>query len=611
MSDTNNFSWSLDLSTPEAPSEKGGQHIAFADSASFPLPDNQLLLVHRRTGARTVVTADVHYALSFCNQFRTRTAHIDTLEQKIPQLQGNRGDIDGVIDSLDRMGFIEHADPLLDGLWDATAEAAPQLRPKVAICTCDRPEALQRLLESMRQNQRPNQPLAGWVIDDSRNPEHRARNRELTEGSGLDGMAYCGEAEQQALQARLAEALPEARNSIDFLISARDEPGLVTHGRTRNLALLLSAGQPLVFLDDDVLFETLSPPERESGCEISSRPREVAFFDQPEAWESYVVDLEQDLVGLHGAFLGQPLSAALRRIENRKPDPESLTHLFAAEARHLTPDSRLLVTGNGSFGDPGVANNCWLFELTDRSLNRLTASAAGYEDNLTRRNLWLGRERHHLFTRFSLLSQVTGLDNRALLPPYFPVFRNEDFLFGEMVQLMHPNALMLDLPWAAPHLPLEQRRWERDRMDEPDNPGVCGFIAGRLATAAQDQGLANPRERIHLLGRRLLDLAALSEAGLAAQIQDQILTVRSERAGFLERQLRAHPKLPDYYARDLKRIIQRNLESLLEPSPAALMDSHKAFGADAERRRLQELFAGFGQALLHWPEIIEAAKRMA
>ena len=69
--------------------------------------------------------------------------------------------------------------------------------------------------------------------------------------------------------------------------------------------------------------------------------------------------------------------------------------------------------------------------------------------------------------RFVLLSQMTGVDNRELLPPYFPLFRNEDFLFGENLQFLHPNSLMVDFPWALPHLPLEERQWDRDSINRP------------------------------------------------------------------------------------------------------------------------------------------------
>lgn len=608
MSDAYNFSWSVDIATAETPSDKAGRSIAFADCAAYPLPDSHLLLVHRRTGARTVVTADVHYALSFCNTFRTRTVHIDTLTQKIPQLQNNRGEVDGVIDNLDRMGFIEHADALLADLWNSDPEPTPAPRPRIAVCTCDRPEALQRLLGSIADKRNPDQPLEGWVIDDSRNPDHQRRNRDLVEGAGLAGLRYCGPEQQAALQQRLSEALPQAQQEIAFLIGPRTADNVVTHGRTRNLALLLAAGQPLVFLDDDVRFEILSPPERDADCEFSSRPREVVFFDQPDAWEAYAVDLDQDLLDLHGAFLGQGLGPALRRIGRQPPAPETLSHLFAAEGRALTPASRLLVTGNGSMGDPGVANNRWLFELTGASLQRLIADEPRYRRNLTQRNLWLGRERHHFFTRFSLLSQVTGLDNRELLPPYFPVFRNEDFLFGEMLRLMHPEALMLDLPWAVPHLPLEERRWSTEKLDQPDNPGVCGFIAGQLATGPDDPGQDTPADRVREAGHRLLGLAAGSDDQLAARIRHQILATRAERARFWDQHRKEHLELPAYYQRDLQRMMQRNLESLLEPQPSGLSDSRAAFGAEAELPRLRELFQGFGQALLCWPQIIQAAK---
>lgn len=56
------------------------------------------------------------------------------------------------------------------------------------------------------------------------------------------------------------------------------------------------------------------------------------------------------------------------------------------------------------------------------------------------------------------MSAITGLDNRQPLPPYFPIERSEDRLFGIMLSALHPDVAVLDYPWAAPHLVMGERR---------------------------------------------------------------------------------------------------------------------------------------------------------
>ena len=57
------------------------------------------------------------------------------------------------------------------------------------------------------------------------------------------------------------------------------------------------------------------------------------------------------------------------------------------------------------------------------------------------------------------MSQITGFDNREMLPPYLPIMRGEDRLFGCMLDFIFPSVITLDYPWAIPHLPLPERRW--------------------------------------------------------------------------------------------------------------------------------------------------------
>lgn len=68
----------------------------------------------------------------------------------------------------------------------------------------------------------------------------------------------------------------------------------------------------------------------------------------------------------------------------------------------------------------------------------------------------------------SNMSQLTGSDNRGFLPPYLPVMRGQDRLFGEVCQFLFPDSVALDLPFAVPHLPMPERNW-RDK----DNAFAC------------------------------------------------------------------------------------------------------------------------------------------
>jgi hypothetical protein len=114
----------------------------------------------------------------------------------------------------------------------------------------------------------------------------------------------------------------------------------------------------------------------------------------------------------------------------------------AAFLGQWSADSPVLITQCGTVGDPGTSSTAWIYELDPDSTQRVLASPGGLEGALNNRYYWLGHSRPG-FNKLAVISQMTGLDNSALLPPYFPVFRGEDALFGAMVEHIHPQSAVL------------------------------------------------------------------------------------------------------------------------------------------------------------------------
>ena len=101
-----------------------------------------------------------------------------------------------------------------------------------------------------------------------------------------------------------------------------------------------------------------------------------------------------------------------------------------------------------------------------------------------------------------------GLDNRLALPPFLPVLRNGDGLFGQMLKSCRPSGLTAYLPLAIAHLPDEER--SSGRWGTLANQGEDRGPAFRAAALRLPQGACRSLEQeLRSLGEQLAGVAGL------------------------------------------------------------------------------------------------------
>jgi hypothetical protein len=207
------------------------------------------------------------------------------------------------------------------------------------------------------------------------------------------------------------------------------------------------------------------------------------------------------------------------------------------------------------------------------------------------------------------MSAITGFDNRQMLPPYLPIIRGEDRLFGNMLDFVFPSAVTLDYPWAVPHLPIPQRQWQASDLDfTPGDTFPLFFFEAVLAQ--KSACLASlPTERLKALSAWFDDLAAAPADSLAAMYRDTRLQNTSELLKHLNGLLADSDSTPaewqDYLKTGIKQLnVDMDLASR-EDFPV------KGLPASMEGAELiafwQETWAGFATALNAWPKIRKAA----
>lgn len=604
------FSFSYDLNVKPAGDTSSTDLVAFEVCHEYPLPHGQVLLHSPSRGRQSVVTNDVLYSLHQCHQFKTLSEHNLHLQKTIPELNGQGEDINRVLNSISRMGLMLSAKRKAEELQPATVTSEETRSHCYCILTCDRPEAVLRLLDSLSQYHDFQDNNRYFLVDDSREAEHQQRNQALCDSFSRNQgikLHYFGPQEQRDVQRRLEQALPEHREGIDFLLGTQAQDK-ATYGRSRNWALFLASDNKLVLLDDDVLFRRMRAPAASSATVLTSAIRSAHFFSNPADWEALSDPENQDpTAGEFTAALGKTLPEALALIRGEKLPPEAFRQLSARDYTYCRSDSRVLITSCGSVGDPGTSSNTWLYLLDKESRENLYVDEASYRRHIVERNLWSGRKDYAFLNSFVLISQITGIDARECLPPYFPMYRNEDLLFGEMLRYLHPFAFQLDLPWAVPHLPLEKRRWKENLAMKPYQHGLLSFSAEMVGRQREQNPALTPDRRLQSLADIFYCLAESSDQvllNLLTQTTSRHTTAHIQRMSDI---LDESPEAPGYWRHDLQAIVHNLQQSLTHPAPEGFVDI--CGDPPAQREAARRLWRAYAKGLEAWTACREWAQQ--
>jgi len=615
---TDKTSFSLDVKVDPASGFKPlPDQVAFDLCRAYPMPDGNLLLHNTRNGRRAMVMPEVYASLLSCKQFQTLDQHAANIINRNPDMQGQQDDIRNVLQNMLDSGLMVSAKKLCNRLKRKPETASGEKEtaaPVVAIITWERPEALERLLTSIVANCDAKKLHRLYVIDDSRKTENISQNQALVGrfASQINTpLHYFGQDEQQSFLDDLIQRIPEHETAIRFLADQSRWRDHWTSGLARNLALLLSCGRRLVMMDDDALCDVYNPGQAKPDITFSDDPREAEFFASEQGWAARHQALNPDPVDRHMQCLGLTFSEALNVLGQNHLKPAGFNNATALLSSELQADSPVLMTECGSLGCPGTSKNTWLPDMAPGSLKRLLVSEQKTDDALNNRLVWSGRNHPHFAPRPNM-SQITGFDNRQMLPPYLPIERGEDRLFGNMLDFVFPSAVALDYPWAVPHLPIPQRQWRAEDRDFTPADSFPMFFVGNVVELKSTCLASLPTGRLKALSAWFNDLADAPADSLAAMYRDTRLQNTSEVLQHLNGLLAEGESAPanwqDYLQNGIKQLNADMDQASRKDLPIkGLPTSMEGAGLIAF---WQKTWAGFATALNAWPEIRKAATEL-
>ena len=571
-----------------------------------------VLLLDKFSDAQLLVAAPVAEAMQNCRNFRTLEQHAKSLTSTIPELAGQHADVMNVLAMLKDAGLLVSAEKICQKM-NAEVEPPMDLAPtRVFVITCDRPEAIDRLLTSMLRASNLTRHQALFLIDDSRDANNAALNREAVEQFNLTSprdMQYFGAEEAKRFTDALIEDNPTQEDAIRFLVDRERWKSEKSYGLARNYCLLLSVGCRAIVMDDDFICATMASPHKTDGLAFVTADRDVDFYRNPEDLLARSTPLEFDPLSCHAQCLGLNMGQAIRKLGKNEVTPADLNGAGSSYLNLWGPESRVLVTQNGTLGDTGSRKNDWIYFVQSKAAKRLMDFPGGLTGALTSGNYWMGNPCPS-FTKMSVMSQVTGLDNTQLLPPYFPVFRGEDYLFGAMTEYLHPHAAVLNYDWCVPHLPVDQRQYDAD--PKPKDGKDLFSLPKYVTDHTVYQAGVSPEARLDSLAALTRELSQTDSLDLILLLRKDVAESQSRELAIISARLQdgmiRSPEWQGWLEESAKKINQSmQVPAQIKDNPALPGE----LSTDEVLNAFKTYAASFAESLQQWQAIRKSAEKAA
>ena len=560
----------------------------------LPLGQHEHLVELLVGGTARVSNAEAQL-LAYCTRFETLDAHT-------AQFAAGTG-----ADSAQARQLLEallQAGLLLErgAFFQAGATAPAATISTTSIITAHRPQAALRCATSVTETARAagiTCPLL--VVDDSDRPEQTAALR-----GGLVTLAAVNDApvrfvtrdDKRAWAKRLAQRLAADVPTHVLEDALINQPGQQSRcGTNRNLQQLALPGQSFVSLDDDTLCRFYPTPGAQNAHAV------CGFLDPTQTWHHAARDAvwkqhaghDQHPAVIHAPLIGTGLADWL-------PESADLNHLSDV-ALHALTGGRIRASMTGVAGDSGMASGAYLMSQDGPGLDRLLHTEAHYASTRFGRNL-LRACMQPIAARGPLfMGTCTAYDNTGELPPYLPIGRNADGVFGVTLQHCDSRAWIGYAPTAIHHDPPEPRPREIDR--ELAQPGGLHHSNLLCALIHQHQpDIGTPANAMVSLGHRLLAVTQ-DEDAFAALVRQLAMRNLAAQVRNLEAILDRRGAQPDWWAQDIEALrstavqASLDLDAFLFPTLGAT--PHARFANVCSQWR------SYGQLLIHWPAIRAAA----
>jgi hypothetical protein len=484
--------------------------------------------------------------------------------------------------------------------------------------TCDRVASLQGCMTSFITNQIRYQRTSDYVVmDDSSDlktgNDYCQMLKALHHEFGVP-LSYGGMKEKILFAKRLMENSEVPTEVIKFALFDVDQFGVSTLGANRNAILLHTAGELVLSSDDDVRGPLATCDEMKKGISLTpgySPPEEFRIVTDRETAKKKAHVIDTDILAAQEKFLGKTIPECCMNNERKgelnfeKADTQILFKL-------LSHGNKILVTTNGYFGDNGWGSPSAYLSLTGESFRQMTQSESTYRAACTSREMLQFVKQVTLTDRAdNMMAGCLGIDNRDLVPPFLPVGRGEDHLFGTILSKCFRKACFAFLPHLLLHAPVESRNfWPGEITRRASGLDLHTLFQVLIASHVFPPDEFTDKQNLQRLGKYLEELGQLDQSDFEIFVRQLVGKHVTESIATFENRLQEGSDTPAFWANDVRKYILMMRDSLTKQEWNIPLELLYGRNITETRKLTQKLVFKYGQLLFWWPSLVEAARHL-
>lgn len=569
-----------------------GKSDCFASlSDVFRLSQDRFLAYRWDVGAVAEVDAQASTLLRLCRTGRTLADHSSTVERVVTP--SSRSGVVAALDDLAAQGLVAPT--------SLSAGFAPQPTSTFAtlgIITADRPAAFARCLKTVVvEQERYGRRVRVIVVDGSRLRDNVLANMSVVSRIRREtgfAVGYIGHQESAAIRRACGG---------DAWLSQGLTPGEI--GANRNLLMLVTAGERILTIDDDVICAGWALEQARNFVEVNAHDdgRLWKFFRSREEAVAGSAISSVDVMAAHDEVLGHSLGdlCASYTVTVRALCSE----VVEAVCRKRPLIVRL--TFSGLAGD--TAGYCPYFDTLFSSgpaRDMLLDDPEQLATALSSREVYRVADRMLVHHGVQCMAYCMGIANDVPLPPFMPLGRNSDGVFGFMTPIVEPDAHFADLPHAIVHDSHRPSAYETADVPSASVTRLCDVVlfaamASRASSISLDRAL-----RFASLARVLAELGELDERAFTDWFTRAVLTQRSRSLQHLEA---GENQAPPHWRQTVARYRATFTESVKRPKFFVPIEFHQHGDSDSAVERLQAWLKDYASLVRHWPGLWEMARR--
>jgi hypothetical protein len=545
-----------------------------------------------------------------CSEFATLHEHQRRLESIVPKLAGNPEAVSRILADAVEHRMLLSLSGFRRRFLDLLTASQQHHIGMIGIPTRNRPKTLRTLLQGLVANlELFGRKVELLIVDDSETPEMQQENLRVLESfsssPGVTARYANGEDRREFAYSLAEESGVNPELALFALTNVYGYP--VSVGAARNAILFASAGECVLYLDDDVQCRWAVVPGSTDGFQFDPNAFNGRFFaDAADVELCHFV--HEDLLKLHERLLNvsrwslEDSTAAANEVDFSGLSSGLLQHMSSG-------NSMVLASFLGLLGDAAIDDPLQYFVQGPETLAALTSSEELYRNALKNRMILRGARSYLITKELECMSYCMALNHKDLLPPFLPVQRAEEMVFGSLLMRCVPGALFGVAPRAILHRPQPARSFAPEAAFDRAGKFTLGELINVLITTASVHGVSR-RDRLLSAGEQLKSIARLDDDDLAERLRKCMEPSLVFQIQQLELALQKLHPVPEFLANDTLRLRDGCLSALNQRDCTVPYDFERLWLPQECRVRFRQLIGRFASLLEEWPALMDAANSL-